>query len=82
MLSSQGLASMRRMDIETCVVSDLTDISNVQVDHSLPVSERITRFVAEVGNPYLFRVEDTAVKVQYSGQGVSLQERLTRLMRE
>lgn len=82
MLSSQELASMRCADIEHCVLPDLIDISNLQVNHNLSVNERITQFISDVGNPYLFRVDDIAVKVEYSDQNVSLQERLTRLMRE
>ena len=80
MLSPRQLASMRSVDIKTFVLPDLIDISRLQVNHSLPVYERINQFVSDVGNPYLFRVDDTIVKVQYSEQGISLEERLSRLI--
>jgi len=80
MLSSRELASMRSIDVKTCASPDLVDISRLHVNRNLPVYERIKQFVFDVGNPYLFRVNDTIVKVQYSEQGISLQERLARLM--
>jgi len=80
MLSSRQLASMRSVDIEACAPRDLADISKLHVNRNLPIYERIKQFVSDVGNPYLFRVNDTIVKVQYSEQGVSLQERLSRLV--
>ena len=79
MLSPRQLASMRSVDIKACAPPDLVDISRLHVNRNLPVHERIKQFVSDVGNPYLFRVNDTVVKVQYSEQGISLQERLSRL---
>ena len=81
MLSPRQLASMRSVDIQTCASPDLVDISRLHVDHDLPVDERIEQFVSDVGNPYLFRIHDTVVKVQYADRSVSLQERLSRLIR-
>ena len=80
MLSPCQLASMRSVDIKTCDSPDLVDISKLHVNHDLPVNERIKQFVSDVGNPYLFRVKDIVVKVQYGEQNVSLQERLVRLI--
>ena len=57
----------------------LPDIAQLQVNSALPVQERIQRFIADVGNPYLFRVGDTVVHVQYGVQPTTLQERLTFL---
>jgi len=80
MLSPRQLAAMRSVDINTCASPDLVDISRLHVNHNLPVHERLKQFVSDVGNPYLFRVNDTIVKVQYCEQDISLQERLSRLI--
>jgi len=80
MLSPRQLASMRSADIQACATPDLTDISKLYVNRNLPVHERMKQFVSDVGNPYLFRVNDTVVKVQYNEQGMPLQERLSRLV--
>ena len=57
----------------------LPDLTQIQINPALPIQERIQRFIAEVGNPYLFRVGDTVVHVRYSAQPTTLQDRLTHL---
>ena len=57
----------------------LPDLTQIQVNTALPVRERIQRFIADIGNPYLFRVGDTIVHVRYSPQPATLQERLIHL---
>lgn len=58
---------------------NLPDLAQVQVNTALPVRERLRRFIADVGDPYLFRVGDTVVHVRYSTQSATLQERLIHL---
>ena len=57
----------------------LPDLAQIQINPALPIQERIQHFIADIGNPYLFRVSDTVVHVRYSSQPATLQDRLTRL---
>ena len=57
----------------------MVDISRIQVQTDLPVAERVRRFVAEVGDPYCFLVQDTVVHVRFRPNGQSLQEGLLKL---
>ena len=57
---------MRNMDIEACDTDQLVDLRSVSIDRSLPVPERMNSFVEQVKNPYLFKVDDIAVKVEFS----------------
>ena len=68
-----------RTRIHILTPAALPDLAQIQVNPALPVQERIQRFIADVGNPYLFRVGDTVVHVRYSAQPTTLQERLTYL---
>ncbi|MBR6654123.1 MAG: hypothetical protein IKL27_05225 [Oscillospiraceae bacterium] len=63
------------MDIEQCDRSMLVDLKSVTIDKTLPVPERITSFIKQVKNPYLFKVDDTTVKVEFSS-GKSLEDSL------
>ncbi len=62
--------------------ASLSDIAHIPVNTALPVPERLRRFVADGGDPYVFRVGDTIVRVRYGTPHVSLQERLLRLASE
>lgn len=55
------------------------DISRIQIRTDLPVTERVRQFVADVGDPYCFLVQDTVVHVRFRSNARSLQESLFRL---
>ena len=69
------LNCMKNMDIEACDPDQLVDLRSVSIDRSLPVPERMSSFVEQVKNPYLFKVDDIAVKVEFSS-GKSVEDSL------
>ena len=69
------LNRLKRMDIEQCEPDQLVDLRSVSIDKSLPVSERMSAFIKQIKNPYLFKVDDIAVKVEFSS-GKSLEDSL------
>lgn len=69
------LDRLKNMDIEQCEPDQLVDLRSVSIDKSLPVPERISSFVKQIKNPYLFKVDDITVKVEFSS-GKSLEDSL------
>ena len=69
------LNRLKHMDIEQCEPDQLVDLRSVSIDKSLPVPERMRSFVKQIKNPYLFKVDDTTVKVEFSS-GKSLEDSL------
>lgn len=61
-------------DIKTVVPDELVDIRSVSVDKDLPREERISDFVRQIKNPYLFKCGDIVVKASFSDNGQSLEE--------
>ena len=55
------------------------DISRVNIRTDLPVTERVRRFVEDVGDPYCFLVQGTIVHVRFRPNARSLQESLFHL---
>lgn len=51
------------------------DLRTVSIDKSLPVAERLCSLWEQVKNPYLFKVDDITVKVEFSS-GKSLEDTL------
>lgn len=60
---------------------DLVDIRDVCVDKSLPKKERISSFVRQIKNPYLFRCGDFVVQVSFANNGATLEDRLQGILR-
>ena len=69
------LDCLKNMDIEQCAPERLVDLRTVSIDKSLPVSKRLHSLREQVKNPYLFKVDDITVKVEFSS-GKSLENAL------
>ena len=67
MMNHQSLTQCAHADINSCNPKELVDLQNVTIDTNLPVSQRFEQLLSQVHNPYLFKVDDVVVKVNYSG---------------
>jgi len=65
--SAEELADCRNEDINFCTKDNLVDLKSVMVDTKLTIAERIDSYMIQVKNPYLFRVGETAVKIEFNG---------------
>ncbi len=74
------LEEMRDADIRTVNKNTLADMSGFDFDKSLPQAERARRFFSAVKNPYLFRLDDMAVKVEFTEGGPALQDLMASLL--
>lgn len=72
MYSNLILESLRNVDITTTDKNKLKDITQLKIDTSLPIFERLTNFLNEIENPYCFLVGTSTVKIEFS-TGQSLQ---------
>ena len=75
-LTVNDLKYLRNADISACNADELVDLRNVEVNPKASLNRRTDDFVAQVGNPYLFRVNDVVVKVEF-GDGKDFSEMLT-----
>ena len=66
---------LKNADIKQCEPDQLVDLKSVSIDKNLPVSERMRSFVKQIKNPYLFKVDDITVKVEFSS-GKSFEDSL------
>jgi len=74
------LEQMKNIDIRTVDPSTLVDIKDIQINTSLPRSERILDFLEQVKNPYCFRVGKAAVKISFSDTEATVEDCLERYL--
>ena len=55
-------------------VEALVDIRDVRVNKALPREQRISEFVRQIKNPYLFKCGQFTVHVGFTANGISLEE--------
>lgn len=76
MLSEEELHKMRDMDIMEADRDTLVDISEIRIDDSRPVEERMEDYLKQARNPYLLKSGDYVLKLCYQEDGESLEERM------
>lgn len=52
----------------------LININNLDINHNLPVDEKVRIYINKVKNPYEFLVDDTTVRVSFRGKEQLKQE--------
>lgn len=76
MAQLQILKSVGAVD---CNFSSLTDLKDIAVDTSQPMTNRMISFAEQMNNPYLFKVGEIVVKVEY-GEEKSFPDSLVNIL--
>lgn len=79
MFGTNELEQCSKTKLERSDISELIDLQSIQIDTSKPVAERIPEFLEQVRNPYLFKVGDVAMKVNY-GDGKAFSDAIAALL--
>ena len=79
MFDKAYLKKMQRTDIESCEKNSLTDIKSINIEADKRQNDKINAFIERVGNPYLLKVGEMVVEVEYSGKR-SFSEAITSLL--
>ena len=66
-MTGANLIKYHAAHILDCDGNKLVNLKQLQIAIDLPVQERMTQFMEQVQNPYLFRIDQLIVKVSFSG---------------
>ncbi len=79
--TEEQLEEMRAVDVRTVDPETLRDIRDVQIRTELPKQERMLDYLRQIGNPYCYRHGKYVVKVSFSSDGTTLEDRLLSYLR-
>ena len=68
------IAAMRDIDIRTVDRASLVDLKDVPINTNLPRHERITQFIRQIKNPYLYKCGGIVVKESFSDNGRTIED--------
>ncbi len=54
--------------VNTFNIKDFTDLKTLTIDKTKPRNERLRQYIEDVKNPYMVRVGDTLVKIEFAGE--------------
>lgn len=72
MLTLAQLQRLSQLDFTDIDETQLVDIRDIHIDPTLPAQERLSYFIEEVQNPYMFRVGKVPVRVAFTPTGKPL----------
>lgn len=81
-MNEQELDILKKVDVRNVALDDLVDIRSVKIDSTKCVEERIFDFIQQIKNPYVFKVGDIAVKVNYKENGPTFQEKFQNFLKD
>ena len=81
MLDRATLKQMREIDINTIDPNTVVDTCDIYIDTNLPVPERMTEYIRQVGNPYFIKVGKIIVKMNFADTDVTVDECFERYMK-
>ena len=67
---------MKNVDIRTVDKSTLTDISDIKINTTKPVQERIKSYIEQVKNPYCLIVDGMVVKMAFANTEKTMNDRI------
>ena len=74
----KDLEKLSQVDITSISRENLVDIRSVKVDSFAPLEVRMSSFLKQIQNPYCFSYDSTPVRISFSNEDRTLQERMTR----
>jgi len=61
-------------------IDELVDIRDVKIDPSLPVEEKKKSYLQQIKNPYLYRYDDTIIRISFANNGIKLKDLLVQYL--
>ena len=75
-MDGKTLQELKRVNIKEVNPDELVDISEIEIDTKQSVQKRVKEYVEQVHNPYLVRVGEYVVKIEYSDCEETLNDRM------
>ncbi len=77
MIVSKTIDKFMSVDVTKENVEDLTDISTLKFDNSLPKEKRLAYIMKNLDNPFCFRYGNMGIQLEFDDGAPSIEEILT-----
>lgn len=81
-MTMEELQRLQEADIMTADRAQLTDICTLEIEKHRAVKDRIQSYLEQVGNPFLVKVGDYVLKLNYADNGRDMEERMMEYVSE
>ncbi len=68
------------ISIDEVDINKLDDLSEIKISKKKKGYERILEFIKNVSNPYIFKIDNKIVKIEFTNNGVSAEDSITNIV--
>ena len=79
-MSENEILRMKNINIKDCVISELVDITGIEIKEGKTKTEKIIDYINMVKNPYAFRVGDVAVKIIFNEEDDTIEDKMQNVI--
>lgn len=80
-LTEQELQEMAEVDVRAVDINTLTELSEIEVDTSKPVKQKLGMLAGQTKNIYVTRCDDYVVKVIHQKEGPTIDDKMAEHLR-
>lgn len=66
MISKKELVELSNIDFDNVDISTLKELTEIKIDKNANIEEKFDLFINQIGNPYMFTINKTPVKISFS----------------
>ena len=74
------LNNMKNAVIDDNNAAELVDINSIVIDENSDMKSKVLKYIEDVKNPYLFKVGDTIVKINFSDSDKTINEKIAEMV--
>ena len=70
----------KKISIDEVDINKLDDLSEIKISKKKKGYERILEFIKNISNPYIFKIDNKIVKIEFTNNGVSAEDSITNIV--
>lgn len=76
----QKIKCCQNVSMDNIDINSIDDLSKVKIDRKKKGNDRILDFINKVSNPYIFKIDNQIVKIEFTNNGKSAEESITNVI--
>lgn len=77
----EKLKICKDIDLSEVNIDDVDDLNEIRIDRRKSKEERIIEFISKTKNPYIFKVNDRLVKIEFTDNGRKAEDAITNIIK-
>ena len=77
----EKLKRYKNIKINETNINDVDELSEIKINRKKSKEEKILDFISKTKNPYIFKVNDKLVKIEFNDNGTNAEEAITNIIK-